>query len=168
LVAINQTPQEASTVRSALWRSAVIHFIKCFGESRARFQLSAERIFAGRPPEAMVAFQFFRDLRNKHLVHDENSYAQSIAAAVLNKGDKNYKIEKIVCISTIADVLGQENWANLKLLIDTTYSWVVAEFDSLTALITKDLEAQTYEVLSQMEGVEYHVPTVDEMGIRRR
>jgi hypothetical protein len=167
LDAINKIPMENAVVRAALWRSAVVHFVKCFGDSRSRFQLDAAHIYKDRPPEAMLAFQFFRDLRNKHFVHDENSYAQSIATAVLNKGDKPFKIEKIVCISTIADVLGQENWANLKLLNETAHRWVVAEFDALAVLLTKELEAESYESLLLKGAVEYRVPSVEEMSKRR-
>jgi hypothetical protein len=167
LDAINQTPVSNAVVRAALWRGAVIHFVKCFGDSKARFQLDAERIYKDRPPEAMLAFRFFRDLRNKHFVHDENSYAQSIPAAVLNKGDKAYKIEKIVCINHIADVLGQENWANLKRLSETAHNWVVAEFDALADLLTRELEAEPYDSLMQRATVEYRVPSVDEMSKRR-
>jgi hypothetical protein len=167
LDAINQTPVENAVLRTALWRSAVIHFVKCFGDSKARFQLDAELIYKDRPPEAMLAFRFFRDLRNKHFVHDENSYAQSIPTAVLNKGDKPYKIEKIVCINHIADVLGQENWVNLKLLSETAHRWVVAEFEALADLLTKELEAEPYESLMLKGTVEYRVQSVDEMSKRR-
>lgn len=168
LAAINQTPNENTIVRAALWRGAVIHFVKCFGDSKSRFQLDANSIYKGRPPEAMMAFRFFQDLRNKHFVHDENSYAQSIPSAVLNKGDKPYKIEKIICLSSLADVLRQENWANLKLLIETAHEWVVAEFDVLADVITKELEAESYDALLEKESVKYQVPSVEDMGKQRR
>jgi hypothetical protein len=116
LDAINLTHETFWVIREALWRSAIIHFIKCFGNSRARSQLSADKIFKG-DTVGIDVFGYFLNLRNKHFIHDENSYAQSIPGALLNKGDKKFKIEKIVCFSAIAETLEQNNYDNLVLLI---------------------------------------------------
>jgi hypothetical protein len=168
LAAINQVPEEPTVFATALWRSAVIHYMKCFGDSGARFQLSAEKIYRGEPPEALVNFQLFRDLRNKHLVHDENSYAQSVPGAVLNKGNKSYKIEKIICLKLTFEVLGQESYNNLKLLIDKAHAWVVSEFDALCEILAKELETESYQRLSARQSVNYRVPTVEDMGKNRK
>jgi len=37
--AINHAPEEPLVLRQALWRAAIVHFMKCFGGG-ARFQLS--------------------------------------------------------------------------------------------------------------------------------
>jgi len=109
IAATNQVPEEPRVFPIALWRGAIIRYMKCFGDSGARSQLSAERIYRAEPPEALLDFQFFRERRNKHVVHDEYSYAQSVPGAVLNKGDKSYKNEKIPYHNIIADVMGQGN-----------------------------------------------------------
>jgi len=44
LDAINVSPEEPFVIREALWRSAIVHFMKCFGDSGARFQLSSVKI----------------------------------------------------------------------------------------------------------------------------
>jgi len=85
LDAINVSPEEPFVIREALWRSAIVHFMKCFGDSGARFQLSSVKILNGELPEVSMAFEYFKDLRNKHFVHDENSYAQSLPGAILNR-----------------------------------------------------------------------------------
>lgn len=165
LVAINRTAD--ALIRAALWRSAVVHYMKCFGDSASRFQLSAESIYKKEQPEALLAHQFFRDLRNKHVVHDENAYMQSTPTAVLNKPEAPEKIPKIICISMTADVLGQENYANLKLLIDKTHAWVVAQFDELCGILTRELESQPYDTLLKMEDVTQRIPTPDDMAKNR-
>src|ERR1700690_1101730 len=43
-------------VRESLWRSAMVHFYKCFGSSQSRFSLDAASIYKGQPPEAMMNF----------------------------------------------------------------------------------------------------------------
>lgn len=167
LDAINQIPENPAVAREALWRSAIIHFIKCFGNS-ARFQLSAAKIYKDQPPEALMAFNYFKDLRNKHFVHDENSYAQSIPGAVLNNGTKAYKIEKIVCFAAYGATLQQGNYSNLKLLIQKAKSWVIAEFDLLCDRLTETLEKERYEDLLARDALSYRVPTADETSCSRK
>lgn len=164
---INHVPEQPYVIREALWRSAIVHFLKCFGNG-ARFQLAPDKLYKSEPAEAMMAFTYFKGLRNKHLVHDENSYAQSIPGAVLNNGTKTYKIEKIVCFMAVGASLEQGNYGNLKLLIKTARDWVAAEFDALCNRLTTDLEKETYEILMARKAITYRVPTVDEMQHARK
>jgi hypothetical protein len=53
--------------REALWRSAIVHFFKCFSTNEARFSLAPQSVYKGEPPEALENFTYFKDLRNKHL-----------------------------------------------------------------------------------------------------
>lgn len=168
LEGLNAVPEEANVLRQALWQSAIIHFSKCFGNSGARFQLNARKIYKSEPPEAMVAFAYFQDLRDKHVAHDENSYAQSLPGAVLNRGDKEYKIEKVICFNAIANTLEQANFSNLKLLIGKAHTWVISEFDQLCDTLAKQLEQELYETLLVKEALNYRVPTVDEISKNRK
>jgi len=167
LDAINLTTEDAYVVREALWRSSIVHFLKCFGDAGARFQLSAKKIFKAEPPEAMMAFEYFKGLRNKHLVHDENSYSQSIPGAILNNRNKGYKIEKIVCFSAIAITISQDNYNNLKLLIQKSRVWVIAEFDKLCEVLTEELERESYEKLFGKPSINYQLPMIDEIHRKR-
>ena len=115
-----------------------------------------------------MVFEYFKDLRNKHFVHDENSYAQSIPGAVLNNGTKNYKIEKIVCLAAFSATLEQGNYSNLKLLIEKAKAWVVAEFDSLCERLTGALEKESYEDLLERDAITCRVPSVDEVSRARK
>lgn len=168
LVAINTVPEEPHVLREALWRSAIVHFLKCFGKSKARFRLMTDEVLQGEPSEAMEAFNYFKSLRDKHLVHDENSYAQSIPGAVLNDGCKDYKIEKIVCLSAASVTLEQGSYGNLKLLIERTLLWVTQEFDQLCESLTNELEKETYAELMARADMTYKVPTLDELHKNRR
>ena len=162
LDAINQAPEEPNVIREALWRSAIVHYLKCFGNS-VRFQLAPKKIYKSEPPEALQAFNYFKSLRNKHVVHDENSYAQSIPGAILNNGTKDYKIEKIVCFTAIGSTLEQGNYGNLKLLTQKAKVWVVSEFDTLCERLTANLEKESYDELLVRESITYTAPTVDEI-----
>jgi hypothetical protein len=163
---LNQAPNDSPFIQEALWRTAIIHFIKCFGEG-ARFQLSAPKIYKGKPPEAIEAFTYFKALRNKHVAHDESAYAQSVPGAVLNDGSKPYRVEKIVCFSARAATLVQGNFANLRLLVSDALSWVNAEFDKLCNELTTELEALSDDELATKGPLQYRVPTVDEAFTKR-
>jgi len=167
LDAINVSPEEPFVIREALWRSAIVHFMKCFGDSGARFQLSSVKILKGELPEVSMAFEYFKDLRNKHFVHDENSYAQSLPGAILNSETKSYKIEKIVCFAAIIETLTQENYSNLKLLVQKSHSWVIAEFDQPCSALTTELEREPYESLLKRESLSFRAPTIDEIQKNR-
>jgi hypothetical protein len=164
---INRVPKEPRVVSQALWRAAVVHFMKCFGRSHARYQLDARKIFRGNA-SALAAFAYFEDLRDKHFVHDENSYCQAIPGAILNNGTKPYKIEKVVCLDLVAETLEQDNYSNLYLLIKTTLLWITDKFDAICSALTAELEAESYEDLLAREAIDYKLPTIDEVGKRRK
>ena len=167
LESINQVGDRPWVVQQALWRSAIVHMMKCFGDSGARSQLSAKKIYKG-DSLALTVFDYFKNLRNKHFIHDENSYAQSLPGAVLNKGNKPFKIEKIICVNTVAETLEQENYSNLQLLIEKARDWVDKEFEALCEALTKELEAEPYENLFKREAISFNVPTVNEIDKNRK
>jgi hypothetical protein len=102
-------------------------------------------------------------LRNKNVVHDENSYMQCLPGAVLNRKGMDHKIAKIVCLSVVGETLGQENYQNLHLLATRAREWVVAQFDELCNVITRELELRPYEELLAREAITYTVPGADDV-----
>lgn len=165
---INSLPENPGIAREALWRSTIVHFFKCFGDPGVRFQISAEKVLKSEGPTAMLVFNYFKSLRNKHLVHDENSYSQSLLGAVLNNGTKEYKIEKIVCFATNAVTLVPENFSNLKLLIEKALKWVETEFDALCNSLASELEAVTYDELMAQTPMVFRTPAEEHLHRSRR
>jgi hypothetical protein len=164
---VNRTPEEPALLRHALWRSAIVHFAKCYGDSTARSQLSPKKVLRGEAPVAIEVFEYFKALRNKHVVHDENPLAQSLPGAILNARDQPRKIEKIISLSLVAETLGQEHYSNLHLLIQKSLTWVEKEFDRLCLQLTTELEAIPYEQLLAMPAPEYRAPEADSVHARR-
>ena len=67
LVEINRFSKPSDgLVQQALWRSAVLHYIKCFGNSAARGQLSAKRILKNEQL-GLEIHKYFKELRDKHI-----------------------------------------------------------------------------------------------------
>lgn len=167
LDSINHVPEEPYTIQEALWRSAITHYMKCFGDG-ARFQLAAAKIYRADPPEALQVFDYFKALRNKHLVHDENSYAQADPGAILSNESKPYKIEKIVCSAMITVTLEQANYANLKLLIEKALVWVTSEFDMLCIQLAEELEAEDRQSLMARPPLMANPSNPNEINSRRK
>jgi hypothetical protein len=120
---------DSDTLRESLWCSAITIYFKCFGTNKSRFSLVYKTIY----PEklAQELFLQFKDLRDKHIVHDENSYAQSVVGAILNKPGGSFKIAKIVNLNIFAGILFDCSYNNLKLLIEEALVWVITQYDSL-------------------------------------
>ena len=157
LDAARDAPAEPYVIKEALWRSAIIHFAKCF-RSDARCQLSEAKIYRSKPPEAIAAFEHAIELRNKHVVHDENSFNQCLPGAAINAGDKAYKVEKIVCLSMRVNTYDEQSWGVLRGLVDTALEWVESQFDQLCGLLTKELELETYNDLAARPSPVYAWP----------
>ena len=164
LEAINNVPPEMSSVRQGLWRAAIEHCMKCFSPSSSRSKLDAKRVYRG---EGQEVYGYFRDLRNKHIAHDENSYMQCVPGAILNKPEAKHKIAKIVCFTAIAETLEQANYSNLHKMITDALDFVIERFDTMCDDITKQLESEPYEQLAAMESMTYSKPTVEDMGRNR-
>jgi hypothetical protein len=69
---------EYSDVSLALWIAVVTKFMSCFRDTQARRGLKSQKVYRGNPT-AMQDFELLMDLRNKHVVHDENSLYNAAA-----------------------------------------------------------------------------------------
>jgi len=50
---------DSSLVSQALWRVAIAYYMKCFGQSKARFSLEAKQVYKG-DSGAVKAFRYFK------------------------------------------------------------------------------------------------------------
>lgn len=155
-------------LRQALWRSAIVHYVKCFTPSKARGQLSFDRVYRNAPDEARIAYDYIKELRDKTIAHDQNSYAQSIPCAALNAGNKSYKVEKILFINFQADSLNNENYSNLYLLISQALDFVNSELDNMFIRATEMVEMLKFDEIMKFEDVNYTSPTLDDVSKKRR
>lgn len=163
---INRTDEQTS--RNALWRTAIAELFKCFQDSSARTRLRARDIYAAEPPLALEVFEFFKDLRNKHLLHDENLYAECVTGAVLNGRDQSVKIARVVSIGLVADTLDQANWSNVRTLVERALQWVKDEYERTCGRITSDLERRSYDDLLSLERVTVRRPGDAEAVSKKR
>jgi hypothetical protein len=141
--------------------------MKCFGSSASRSSLPEKKILKGRPPEAAMVFEYFKNLRHKFIVHDENAWSQAIPCACLNDGTKEHKVEGIVCLGLIGDTLDPTNYRNLKMLVDTALTWTANQFDVVRDQLKGELEKVPYGDLIRRESPRYRAPEWNEVSNKR-
>lgn len=166
LTLINTT--EHPDIRSSLWMTSISSFIKCFQSTRgenSRNMLSIEKILKGEHRFAMESYEYFLNIRNKHFIHDENSYSQCLVGAALISEEN--KIHDIICTSFIAQTLEENNWGNLNLLLKSAKKFIIEQMDNLILKIIKELEDTSFCDLFLRDEIKYQVPKIDDVGKTR-
>jgi hypothetical protein len=168
LDALNRAGEDA-VVREALWRSAIVSYVRAFRTCRDRLDPGEvyQHISDAERPVALECHEFFYELRNKHLEHDVSVFTDSFPMAAINDGSKAHKVEKILSMRWAHDVLSQESWQSLKLLIQAAVKWVDQEIDAVTAAITKELEAVPYKELAARPDARVKAPRTTDVGKSR-
>lgn len=96
--------EEYNDVSLALWIAVVTKFMSCFQWARARPQLDAQHVYAGHPT-ALAGFELISALRDKHVVHDENSHYNAAAFAWLEPNGDVRHVAPFVVIARIDPAL---------------------------------------------------------------
>jgi hypothetical protein len=157
-------------LRDALWRSAIVHYCKCFGKSGSRRVLPYTKILpvmADAEAQPREIHKHFIALRNRHVVHDDNAWLQILTGAIIAAPGKGYHIEMIVSTSFQGQTLEQENFGNLYLLIEHALSWVGSRFDELSEEITAELEKVPRETLLAQPDMKYRAPEAHDVDSPR-
>ena len=150
----------------ALWLSAIARYFKCFGNSRARTQLSRKKVLKDHPGADKV-FACFRNLRDKHLIHDEDPYSQSFCGVVLNARDAESPVADIISLTMNPGPVDDDSIGSFSHIVGLALAWVEATHDELHTRLRKMYEDWTYEDLLALPMISYTVPTSDEVGVTR-
>jgi hypothetical protein len=167
LDALSSQQATVPLIAEALWQSAIVRYCKCFGKPGAtRAALPYSKILpAGMPRDV---HRYFIDLRNKHLVHDENAWTQATPMAIIAAEGGNDKIEEVVCSNIAAVTRSTTNVSNLRLLIGVVLPWVESQVDSLNAEIKDELEKLPYEELMALpEPDPYYAAKAEDVSKKR-
>jgi hypothetical protein len=155
-------------VAEALWRCAIVHYCKCFGKHGSRrVNLSYSKFLPVGLPRDI--HKYFLNLRNKHLLHDDNAWNQATPMAVVGPAGRNEKIQKVLCVKISGETRNTSNINNLQLLISHALPWVESCVDDLCNKIKIELESHSYDVLlAQHEPEPYYAPVAEDMSKSRR
>lgn len=151
--------------QEVFWQSAIVNFAKCFS-SGARRPLKHGAVY--QSPEALEAWKYFLDLRNKNIAHDVSVFVTVEVGAAINPPDHEHVIAKVICPSMRVSTLNNGLFGNLTLLIDEALAWVDKEQDRLCDAITADLRKESYETLMRRPDVAYTAPEAKDVNRGRR
>jgi len=155
---INSTKDEK--IRTGLWYVSVTLYFKCFTNSLARKMLSPSKVYK-ECKDALPAFNYFKALRDKHLVHDENAYAQAFVGLVVNSPGSECKIADVLSGTIISETLDQSHWSSFYNLVKYALEWVGKRREDLHFALAKEYEKLEYEEIINLENVNFTVPTTD-------
>jgi hypothetical protein len=160
--------EDGSTAQRALWRMAVITFMKCFGKNNARaHSLDIKQILID-DAFGQEVFIYFKNLRDKNIAHDDNPIDQCLVGAVINKVSAPYKIEKIITCNLHGEVYAEGNISNLKKLIKAALTHVENKYDEICVELTSEMEPMDHVDLIRMEDLIYNVPTAEDVSKNRK
>lgn len=163
----SQKEEKGSTAQDALWKMAIISFLKGFGKNNARdLKLDISEVLSG-DKSGQVVFNYFKDTRDKNVAHDDNSISQCMVGAILNKANSPFKIAKIITMNLHGSTYEKRNITNLERLIETALVYVEDRYEKLCAKITADLEALSPDQLVKMGALNYKAPIASEFGQNR-
>ncbi|MCA2256011.1 hypothetical protein JF710_22785 [Mycobacterium intracellulare] len=139
------------TVAEALWYSALVALFKCFGNSNARIRLDPTVIYTD--DHQLQQFKYWKSMRNKYLVHDDNDGMQSHVFALLRRPDYRPSIAKVEVLTLDGVTIYKDNAAVVRELVNTAREWVQAESIRLSSLMSAALNNMTFEELDALPPV---------------
>lgn len=167
LTGINQVQEHH--LREGLMVAALVRLYKCFGVNAARKTVCLDpNLLFSSQPDGLDTYKFYKHLRNKHVVHDENSFSQAPIGAVLNKREAPYKIERVLNLAVASELVTQENFSNMKLLVEIALKWVRAEIERVSQEVTNALELESYDTLLARDELTISPADVGKVGKTRK
>ncbi len=156
----------SSEVRKGLWYHAITIFYKCFKHSDARRRLWPQVVFAKRP-DLMPAYNFFLNLRDRHIVHDDNPYIKAYVGVIVNKDNNSYTVEEIVNHVAIFDILDESRWRIFYELANYAAEWTEKEKTRLKNLLQIECEKKTSEEFDSLKELAITIPTLNQVSMKK-
>jgi hypothetical protein len=164
---IPPNPNADDITHMSLWRVAIYQLYKCFQHSESRSNLDSGKVLLGASVPVRENFKHYKHMRNKHMIHDENSNSQVSVIAVLNSGNKLFKIEGVRAMTIRFDDLSSQTVVNLKSVVNWTFDFVRREFDQVLEKIRADLELKPLKDLQALPAPEHKVPDAADVSKSR-
>ena len=161
----------SDVVNRALAQNSIVIFYKCFGKSKFRDNsLKRNKILANYPPEAKTVFDFYKDLRDKFIVHDESRLSQVFTGVILQSNKKHPFVDTLSTVAVAERFKTTEELEGLGSfyrLITVAIQWVEAEIDKLSDLLRDQYKEKGLPDFQGLEPLRLGVPTQDEMYKKR-
>lgn len=154
-------------INRALIQNAVILFYKCFGQSKFRNNsLKKDKILAGYPPEAKAVFDYYKNLRDKFIAHDESRYAQVLTGGLFET-KKEYPFVDVVSTIAVAETIDRTGVSSFYRLVLVTLQWVESKIDNLTDLVKSQYRDKRLPDIEGLKPLQLNVPTEKDIFEKR-
>lgn len=163
---LNQLVSRHGVTPEALWVAAIARYFKCFGNSGARAQLSAKKILKSHPG-AEVVFIYFKDLRDKHLIHDESALTQGFTGVAVNGIGAKYQVADIIAMSFNAFTIDDAHLTQFSQLVNITLDWLRKKQKNLHNLLGAEYEKWARDDLLALPDITYTVPGSEAVRTKR-
>ena len=163
--------KNSDVVNRALAQNSIVLFYKCFGNNEFRDNsLKRDKVLANYPPEAKNVFDYYKNLRNKFIVHDESRLAQANAGVILQSNKKHPFIDTF-CTVAVADkyksAKDREGLGSFHHLITVSMQWVEEQIDKLSDLLRDQYKEKELSDFQEFERLQLNIPTQDDMYKKR-
>lgn len=167
----SMSSNNSDVVNRALAQNSIVVFYKCFGKSEFRDNsLKRDKILANYPPEAKDVFDFYKDLRDKFIVHDESRLSQVLTGVILQSNKEYPFVDTFGMVAVVERFKSPEELDGLGSflhLITVAIQWVEAEIDKLSDLIRDQNNEKEMSDFQGFEPLRLSIPTQDEMYQKR-
>lgn len=159
-------------INRSLGRDAIVTFYKCFGKNKSRsYSLSRDKVLSGYPADAKKVFDYYHNLRNKFIAHDESRYSQVFTGVILDSS-KDPPFVDIVNSVTVADKFNSEyDWkglSSLYRLILASIKWVENKIDELIHIISNEYSNKRMVEFKDFKPLTYTVPRNEDVFSSRK
>lgn len=158
-----QSGHPPNTVCMALWHAALISAIKCFQNSELREKLKADDVFGrDRTQSVRADFDLLKNMRNKHVSHDENNWMTPVPYANVHKPGHQTVLGDVDCM--VVEGMDTANIERLGTVVDTALAWVGEKYGQLREAIRSDLLSRSYDDLMALPMSQFNTPYRDSVA----
>jgi hypothetical protein len=151
--------QDYSDLSLALWIAVVTKFMSCFQKSEARPRLDPQKVY-GSNSTAFQNFELLKALRNKHVVHDENSHYGATAFAWLEPNGDVREVGPMIAVARIDPTLV----TMMRNLVKAAQDYIhVAMEDAGKALLAAVQAMSPEERATLPKGIRLGFPTAEDI-----
>jgi hypothetical protein len=151
--------QDYSDLSLALWIAVVTKFMSCFKTSKARPPLDPQKVF-GSNSTALQNFNLLMALRDKHVVHDENSHYEAKAFVWLEPNGDVRQVGPMIAVARIDPALV----VAMRKLVNAAQDHIhVAMEDAGKALLAEVQAMSPEERATLPKGIWFAIPTADDI-----
>ena len=158
--------EELRVIRHALFKWSVTSFFKCFQKSAAR-KVILRRNDIYEVGEQQELFDYFKHIRNKMVVHDENDWTQCAVGAVVNPVGAPQRVAAVLTMPMWVIAVDEGHWNGMTMLTNAAMNWTEHEVDKEHDRLRELMSTYDHDALLALPAPQMRVPDAESVARRR-